>query len=133
MTHRHIAISLTSLFVTIGSFLMPDLAHAKSTPTARDFPVILREDLPKQAQESLVLIRKGGPFPYSKDNSTFGNREGALPKQRRGYYHEFTVKTPKSRDRGARRIVCGGEIRDRANSDCFYTDDHYASFKRIKE
>ncbi len=94
---------------------------------------MLAADLPKQGQEALALIRKGGPFPYAKDGVVFGNRERLLPKQTRGYYREFTVKTPGSRDRGARRIVCGGDLRNRAASDCFYTDDHYASFKRIKE
>ncbi len=94
---------------------------------------IVAADLPKQGRETLELIRKGGPFPYAKDGVIFGNREKILPKQTRGYYKEFTVKTPGSRDRGARRIVCGGELRKRAASECFYTDDHYASFKRIKE
>lgn len=90
-------------------------------------------ELPPQGRETLTLIRKGGPFPYAKDGTIFGNRERILPKQARGHYKEFTVKTPGSRDRGARRIVCGGEITSALKSTCYYTADHYASFKRIKE
>ncbi len=84
-------------------------------------------ELPAEAQATIELIRKGGPYPYAKDHSIFGNREGLLPKQRRGYYREYTVRTPGIRTRGARRIVRGsaGEL--------FYTDDHYNSFKRIRE
>ena len=84
-------------------------------------------ELPAQARQTLALIKAGGPFPYSKDGSPFGNREGLLPKRNRGYYREYTVKTPGARDRGARRIVSGmpGEY--------YYTDDHYRSFKRIIE
>jgi len=90
--------------------------------------------LPPEARATLELIRKGGPFPYQKDGSTFGNREGLLPKRPRGHYREYTVKTPGRRDRGARRIVAGhatggallpGEV--------YYTDDHYRSFRRILE
>lgn len=84
-------------------------------------------DLPAEARQTLGLIRSGGPFPYARDGAAFGNREGQLPKRRRGYYHEYTVQTPGARDRGARRIVAGeaGEL--------YYTDDHYRSFKRILE
>ena len=81
--------------------------------------------LPKEARETLALIRAGGPFPYARDGVVFGNREGLLPKRNRGYYREYTVKTPGSRDRGARRIVAGG------NGELYYTDDHYRSFRRI--
>ena len=84
-------------------------------------------DLPREARETLALIRAGGPFPYSRDGAVFGNREALLPKRSRGYYREYTVKTPGARDRGARRIVAGkaGEL--------YYTDDHYRSFRRIIE
>src|SRR4051794_11141011 len=71
--------------------------------------VIAIGELPQQAQHTLVLIKRGGPFPYAKDGVVFGNYEGVLPKQKRGYYHEFTVKTPGARNRGAQRIVSGGE------------------------
>ncbi|WP_244815211.1 ribonuclease [Caballeronia sp. Lep1P3] len=85
--------------------------------------------LPKQAVQTLRLIEAGGPFRYEKDGVVFGNRERLLPQHPRGYYHEYTVPTPRARDRGARRIVCGGPKRQ--IGDCFYSDDHYASFKRI--
>lgn len=86
--------------------------------------------LPPQARKTHELILSGGPFPYSKDGTVFGNRERLLPRQPRGYYREYTVKTPGSRDRGARRIVCGGK-EPRQPDTCFYTADHYASFSRI--
>lgn len=86
--------------------------------------------LPEQAQTTHRLILAGGPFPYSKDGTVFGNRERLLPAKSRGHYREYTVKTPGSRDRGARRIVCGGKPPTQPEA-CFYTDDHYASFKRI--
>lgn len=85
------------------------------------------EQLPPEARQTLALIRKGGPFPYAKDGTVFGNREGILPKRPRGHYREYTVRTPGSRDRGARRIVSG------APGEHYYTDDHYRSFRRIKE
>lgn len=87
-------------------------------------------ELPKEARDTLALIRKGGPFPYSKDGTVFSNRERILAKQPRGYYHEYTVKTPGSRDRGARRIICGGK---QQQQECYYTADHYRTFKAIKE
>jgi ribonuclease T1 len=96
---------------------------------------IAQSQLPKEGQKTLQLIQQGGPFPYKeKDGSTFGNREGSLPKQKRGYYSEYTVKTPYARNRGAKRIVAGkGTTGDPATSgEYFYTDDHYASFKRIE-
>ena len=82
-------------------------------------------ELPREARDTLALIQKGGPFPYARDGVVFNNREGQLPGRKRGYYHEYTVKTPGARDRGARRIVVGerGEI--------YYSDDHYRSFRRI--
>lgn len=86
--------------------------------------------LPSEAQGTERLIRAGGPFPYTQDGRRFGNRERLLPAQHRGYYREYTVKTPGSRDRGARRIVCGGQ-QATAPEACFYTDDHYTSFRRI--
>lgn len=88
-------------------------------------------DLPREAQQTLTLIKKGGPFPYAKDGVVFGNYEGVLPKRKRGYYHEFTVKTPGARNRGARRIIAGGD--PKSSGEYYYTDDHYATFKRIKE
>ncbi len=86
--------------------------------------------LPAPVQQTERLIRSGGPFPYSKDGSVFGNRERRLPSQARGHYREYTVRTPGAHDRGARRIVCGGREPQRPEA-CFYTDDHYASFRRL--
>ena len=95
-------------------------------------PGVIRFDaLPKEAQHTLTLIKKGGPFPYAKDGIVFRNYEGVLPKRKRGYYHEFMVKTPGTRSRGARRIITGGE--PASSGEYYYTDDHYATFKRIEE
>jgi ribonuclease T1 len=92
-------------------------------------------ELPAEAFDTLARIRKGGPFPYRKDGTVFGNFERRLPLQERGYYREYTVKTPGSRDRGARRIVAGeGDTGDvRTSGEYYYTDDHYGSFRRIRE
>jgi len=87
-------------------------------------------DLPPQAKQTLELIASRGPFPYDRDGVVFGNRERALPDRQRGYYHEYTVKTPGVRSRGARRIVCGGD--PGSTRDCYYSDDHYQTFKRIR-
>ncbi|WP_425402414.1 ribonuclease domain-containing protein [Knoellia subterranea] len=88
---------------------------------------IAESRLPKEAKATLALIRAGGPYPYDQDDKTFQNREGILPQQKRGYYREYTVETPGSDDRGARRIV-GGRDGDR-----YWTDDHYDSFRQIQE
>ncbi|HEX6137744.1 MAG TPA: ribonuclease domain-containing protein, partial [Casimicrobiaceae bacterium] len=87
--------------------------------------------LPREARDALVRIRAGGPFPYERDGVAFGNRERSLPQRKRGYYREYTVTTPGVHTRGARRIVCGGPRT--APEVCYYTDDHYASFRRIRE
>lgn len=105
--------------------------QAKSAPEALDGVVALQQ-LPREAQDTYRLIHQGGPFPYEKDGVVFGNRERILPQQKRGYYHEYTVKTPGERTRGARRIVCGGwEVKQPQN--CYYSDDHYATFREIVE
>lgn len=88
-------------------------------------------ELPLQGRKTFELIRQGGPFPYQKDGSVFFNRERLLPSNKRGYWREYTVETPGSRDRGARRIVCGGK--PRLPDACYYTADHYASFRKIVE
>jgi ribonuclease T1 len=85
------------------------------------------KQLPPEARQTLAQIKAGGPFPYARDGSVFGNREGLLPQRGRGYYREYTVKTPGAKDRGARRIVAG------TSGEYYYTDDHYRSFKRILE
>ena len=112
---------LTSGLVITGS------SQARTTQTAG---LVALAALPQQAQTTHQLILKGGPFPFSKDGTVFGNRERLLPPKARGFYREYTVKTPGSRDRGARRIICGGEPPTQPEA-CFYTDDHYASFKLI--
>jgi ribonuclease T1 len=83
--------------------------------------------LPAEARQTLALIRANGPYPYQQDGRTFNNREKLLPSRDRGYYREYTVKTPGARDRGARRIVAG------KGGEYYYTDDHYRSFRRIIE
>jgi len=83
--------------------------------------------LPPEARETIALIRKGGPFPYERDGAVFGNRERRLPARERGWYHEYTVRTPGARDRGARRIVAGRD------GTLYYTGDHYRSFRRVLE
>ena len=85
----------------------------------------LSGEIPPEARETLALIQAGGPFPYARDGAIFSNREGLLPRQPRGYYREYTVRTPGARDRGARRIVAG------RNGEYYYTEDHYRSFRRI--
>lgn len=83
--------------------------------------------LPPEARETLALIKQGGPFPYPRDGIIFNNFEKLLPQQARGYYREYTVKTPGRRDRGPRRIVAGKQ------AEYYYTEDHYQSFRRIRE
>ncbi len=92
-----------------------------------DSATLTVSQLPGEAQDTLKLIKQKGPFPYSRDGVVFSNREKRLPKQARGYYHEYTVKTPGARNRGARRIIAGNA------GEYYYTDDHYDSFKQIKE
>ena len=93
-------------------------------------PEVALADLPKEAKELRALIDKGGPFHYSRDGVIFGNRERILPAKPRGYYHEYTVRTPGARDRGARRMVCGGPMT--MPDVCYYSDDHYQTFRRIR-
>ncbi|MDD5384958.1 MAG: ribonuclease [Gallionella sp.] len=90
-------------------------------------PVIAVAELPAEARDTLRAIKQGGPFAYPRDGVAFKNYERILPQQSRGYYHEYTVKTPGARNRGARRIVCGKPV------ECYYTADHYQTFKRIRE
>lgn len=88
-------------------------------------------ELPREGQQVLKLVAQGGPFRYSKDGATFGNREGVLPKRNRGYYREYTVTTPGAGNRGTRRIICGGQ-NETSTAECYYTSDHYATFRRIR-
>ena len=103
----------------------PEPARA---PAIAAEPSALPFFLPHEARQTLALIASGGPFPYPQDDSVFGNREGRLPKQPRGYYREYTVQTPGLSHRGARRIVTGG----RPPAVYYYTDDHYESFRSFR-
>ena len=103
--------------------LLPALPAAAFQP-----PQVTVAELPPEARETLRLIDAGGPFPYRRDGISFQNRERRLPEQPRGYYREYTVPTPGSRDRGARRIVSG----DKPPTVFYYTADHYKSFRRIR-
>ena len=94
---------------------------------AWQLPEVETATLPKEARETLALIRSGGPFPHRKDGSVFGNRESLLPKRERGYYREYTVRTPGAGDRGARRIIAG------RGGEYYYTEDHYRTFRRIRQ
>jgi ribonuclease T1 len=125
--------ALTSCLIAVAMLAMPQ-AQARGPLDGFGFggaATVRVAELPRQGQETYELIRLGGPFPYDKDGTVFGNRERLLPIERRGYYREYTVRTPGSRDRGARRIVCGGP--PRTPHACWYTGDHYASFRKIQE
>ena len=108
---------LTGLLLAAVS--MTNLVQAKGPATADDV----------QGSQTYGLIRQGGPFPHEKDGVVFGNRERLLPPHQRGYYREYTVRTPGVSHRGTRRIVCGGQ--PKTPDACYYTADHYASFRRI--
>jgi ribonuclease T1 len=114
-------------------------AGALGVALAREPAPLLAEvpvaELPKEARATLALVKQGGPFPYRRDGTVFRNFELRLPAKPRGYYREYTVPTPGARDRGARRIVAGagaaGDVR--SSDEYYYTDDHYATFRRIRE
>ena len=107
----------------------PGLVHARRAMTEPAATIAIAQ-LPSPGRDMLALIYQGGPFRYDKDGTAFGNREKILPAKTRGYYREYTVKTPGERSRGARRIICGG-LKPASPDACYYTDDHYASFRRI--
>ena len=139
--------SLPSLFGLVAALLIglaalagADAAHAARTSESAEIAgmrvaIVTLAELPAEARETLALIVKGGPFPYAKDGTVFGNYERALPKRKRGYYLEFTVPTPGLRNRGPRRIVAGkGEDGDvRTSGEYWYTADHYRTFRLIIE
>jgi ribonuclease T1 len=105
---------------------------ASDTPAASGaLAAVTKAQLPGEAAETLRLIKAGGPFPFGEDGVLFRNSAVLLPQHPRGYYHAYTVRTPGTADRGQRRIVCGGPRKQ--TGDCYYTDDYYASFKRIAE
>ena len=112
--------------LAIAALALPAAAQRAPTP-AEPVGEIHVEQLPKEAKATIALIKKGGPCPYAKDGAIFGNREGLLPKQKRGYYREYTVKTPGERTRGARRIVVGSA------GEMYFTEDHYNHFRLIRK
>jgi ribonuclease T1 len=119
------AVGIVALSLSLASI---DVNARSSCPLAESIKV---KDLPKQGRDTLALIQSGGPFPHDRDGVTFNNREKILPKAKRGYYNEYTVRTPGVKHRGARRIVCGGD--QRAANDCYYTADHYKTFQCIAQ
>ena len=130
----HAGITVRRLLVALACALFAFSASvvAREAPQLHDVAVA---ELPKEARDTLALIRKGGPFPYRRDGTTFGNFEKRLPLRSRGYYREYTVPTPGASDRGARRIVAGhGATGDaRTSGEYYYSDDHYRTFRRIRE
>lgn len=121
-----VALSCASVWVA-GDALARRPIQQETTASESSVPL---SSLPVQAQEVHRRIIAGGPFRFAKDGTVFGNRERLLPRQPRGFYREYTVPTPGERDRGARRIVCGGKD-ERQPETCFYTKDHYQSFQPI--
>lgn len=119
---------LAVLWIALGSAFAPGALGARE---AAALGGVGASQLPPEARETLAQIKRGGPFPYAKDGTVFGNFEKRLPLQPRGYYREYTVKTPGSRDRGPRRIIAGGNPGSAA--EFYYTEDHYRSFHRIQE
>jgi ribonuclease T1 len=119
---------LTGLFVAMASWSGASLA--KEGRADESAASVSLASLPPQARTTYNLVLQGGPFPYDKDGDVFANRERLLPAQPKGYYREYTVKTPGIPHRGARRLVCGGLPANTPQA-CFYTADHYASFRKI--
>lgn len=134
---RRLVLAIVAAFVAVlalagcatspgGTGTATSTAGAAATRTPRSgLPTVQVRDLPPQAAQTLALIDKGGPYPYRQDDTVFGNLEGHLPKHPRGYYHEYTVPTPGSSDRGARRLIVGRD------GDVYYTADHYDSFRQV--
>ncbi len=116
-------------WLLFGWLLCLPFAQARShdTPDAAVIPTVSVAALPSEARNTLRHIKNNGPFPYPRDGVVFGNYEQILPQRAHGYYHEYTVKTPKAQNRGARRIVCG------IVPECYYSADHYRTFKHIRE
>jgi ribonuclease T1 len=120
------ALQKSAFALIIGAAVLASGAWARTGEVG----TVALAELPPEARKTEQLIRSGGPFPYAKDGTVFGNRERLLPRQPRSYYREYTVPTPGAHTRGARRIVCGGS-QPVAPVACYYTADHYASFRRI--
>ena len=127
------AVSKLGLALVLGvHFLGSSPVLARTESPTENVGIVALAALPPEARETRRLIGTGGPFPYEKDGTVFRNRERLLPAEARGFYREYTVKTPGLKHRGARRIVCGGREPSRPVN-CYYTADHYASFRRIVE
>jgi ribonuclease T1 len=127
------AVTRQRWFVLLMGFILmvcTYMVQARSPQEVQSQPSLLVSEMPSEGQKTYQLILEGGPFPYEKDSTVFGNRERLLPRHERGYYREYTVRTPGARNRGARRIVCGGQEPTRPKA-CYYTEDHYASFRLI--
>lgn len=122
---------IRTVAMLVSLVLCTTLGHARAPTPVGALETIRLTQLPPQGRATYQLIQLGGPFPFDKDGVVFGNRERILPSQQRGYYREYTVKTAGVGNRGAKRIVCGGPAR--APDACFYTSDHYASFRHIVE
>ena len=125
-----LVLALVAALGSVTALLIPATAQARTASSGATGDSVALAQLPTQGRLVMTQIYKGGPFEYEKDGSVFGNRERLLPANPRGYYREYTVKTPYERSRGARRIVCGG-LKPVAPEACYYTDDHYASFRKI--
>ncbi|MFN4359677.1 MAG: ribonuclease domain-containing protein [Hylemonella sp.] len=126
---RYSGIKLVLTGFLLASALLSTSAGARGPAPVDASMTVSVAELPRQGAETYRLILQGGPFPYEKDGTVFGNRERLLPAHKRGYYREYTVPTPGARNRGMRRIVCGGA--PKTPDACYYTADHYASFRRI--
>ena len=113
-----------------ASFAALTPASSQARPAAGLGADVALASLSPEARRTDQLIHSGGPFPFSRDGVVFGNYEKRLPREPRGWYHEYTVPTPGARGRGARRIICGGNQPTEPEA-CFYTEDHYNSFHRI--
>ncbi|MDO9401562.1 MAG: ribonuclease domain-containing protein [Polaromonas sp.] len=123
-------LALAVLLTALSAGFSPDAVQAKGVASEAGISTVAIAELPVQGRNMVKLIYRGGPFKYDKDGSVFGNRERILPARIRSYYREYTVQTPGERSRGARRIVCGGFVATTPDA-CYYTEDHYASFRRI--
>lgn len=119
-----------ALALSVSLLAAAPTVWARTPVEPSELATVALGELPREAQHTYQLILRGGPFRYEKDGTVFFNRERLLPASPRGYYREYTVPTPGSRDRGARRWVCGGQVPVRPDH-CYYTSDHYASFKRM--
>jgi ribonuclease T1 len=120
-----IALIVAIALVPVPAYARGDAPAAPAIQARQSMPEIAVGELPREARETLALVQRGGPFPHERDGVAFGNFEKRLPPKERGYYREYTVRTPGVQHRGARRIVTG------RRGERYYTDDHYQSFKRI--